>query len=77
MDFPAVTVCNQNRVHCGRLKMFLAEKLAESHKLNFTEVYSLLENGNYSGVEADAIQIPQLLPEGISMHGVQTKNSPL
>ena len=50
MDFPAVTVCNQNRVHCGRLRTLIAEKLAESNQLNFTEAYSLLEKE-----EADAM----------------------
>ena len=55
MDFPAVTVCNQNRVHCGRLKMLIAEKLAESSQLNFTEAHSILEKENYSGAEADAL----------------------
>ena len=55
MDFPAVTVCNQNRVHCERLRTGIAEKLAESKQLNFTEAYYLLEKGNYSGEEADAM----------------------
>ena len=55
MDFPAVTVCNQNRVHCGHLKTLIAQKLAEQNQLNFTEAYSLLEKENYSGAEADAL----------------------
>ena len=55
MDFPAVTVCNQNRVHCGNLKRLIAKNLAESNQLNFTEAYSLLEKGNYLGAGADEL----------------------
>ena len=55
MDFPAVTVCNQNRVHCGNLKTLMAENLAESNQPNFTEAYSHLEKENYLGAEADAM----------------------
>ena len=45
-----MTVCNQNRVHCGRLRTLIAEKLAKSNQLNFTEAYSLLDKE-----EADAM----------------------
>ena len=50
MDFPAVTVCNQNRVHCERLRTLIVEEFAKSNQLNFTEAYSLLEKE-----EADAM----------------------
>ena len=55
MDFPAVTVCNQNRVHCGHLKKMIAEKLVEGNHLNETAAYSLLEEGTQLGDEAEGI----------------------
>ena len=45
MDFPAVTVCNQNRVHCGNLKKMIAATLSKTDHLTYLE----LEKGNYSG----------------------------
>ena len=43
MDFPAVTVCNQNRVHCGRLKQLIAAEMVKASHLNITEAFALLE----------------------------------
>ena len=57
MDFPAVTVCNQNRVHCGHLKQWIVEQMMNktSHH-NISEAYSLLEGGGeLSGREAIAM----------------------
>ena len=48
MDFPAVTVCNQNRVHCGHLKQMIAANLSETRNLSIAEAYFLLEKGEYS-----------------------------
>ena len=43
MDFPAVTVCNQNRVHCGHLKQLIAEEMVEASQKEMANMYSLLE----------------------------------
>ena len=48
MDFPAVTVCNRNRVHCGHLKQMIAANLSETRNLSIAEAYFLLEKGEYS-----------------------------
>ena len=48
MDFPAVTVCNRNRVHCGHLKQMIAANLSETRNLSIAEAYLLLEKGEYS-----------------------------
>ena len=55
MDFPAVTVCNQNRVHCGNLKKMIAAKLSKMDHLSIAEAYLLLEKGNYSGEGREAL----------------------
>ena len=51
MDFPAVTVCNQNRVHCGHLTQMIAAK----KNLSIKEAYLLLEKGNYSGEDEETL----------------------
>ena len=38
-----MTVCNQNRVHCGHLKQLIAEEMVKASHLNITEAYNLLE----------------------------------
>ena len=48
MDFPAVTVCNQNRVHCGHLKQMIAANLSETNHISIAEAYMLLEKGKSS-----------------------------
>ena len=55
MDFPAVTVCNQNRVHCGNLKKMIAATLSKTDNLNIAKAYLDLEKGNYSGEGGEAL----------------------
>ena len=57
MDFPAVTVCNQNRVHCGHLKQMIAAKLSKTDNLSIAKAYLNLEKGNYSGEGREAFSL--------------------
>ena len=62
MDFPAVTVCNQNRVHCGHLKQIIAANLSETNHISIEEANLLLENEKYSG-EDNLTEIFSLLED--------------
>ena len=61
LDFPAITVCNQNRVHCGRLKTLMTEHLAKANHLNVTEVEALATILEDTGCRTNTV-----LPGGFS-----------
>ena len=44
-----MTVCNQNRVHCGHLKQIIAANLSETNHISIEEANLLFEKGEYSG----------------------------
>ena len=73
MDFPAVTVCNQNRVHCGHLKQLIAEEMVKASHLNITEAYSLLEENGTAQLGEELDQEMAIIYSLLEDTGCRTK----
>ena len=60
LEFPAVTVCNQNRVHCGLLKshidLFTKEHTGTTDELPWMQGLYHLNRCGHSSIGADEIK---------------------